>query len=371
LPHLVAHGRIIGHETPSVFFWTLAIWLAVAAWDDQQSALWQTLRFVCVGAAVGLAVGTRFSNLLLCPVVGVAAILGCTKKTLLRSAALGLVVIPLAALATFIGIWPRMWHDAIPHLHQAWEVLRKSHLGEMYLGREVLAPPWHYFPMYLLATTPLLILIGAFVIGTGRGLWRRERGYLLLLVWLLAPFGVAFSPVRQDGMRYILPVLAPVALLAGGGIDWVMAHARRVAFFLGLLVVGYLALALSRICPYYLDYFGEQTGGVANVAKHKWFEVGWWGEGIGQAVDWLNEHAAQKAAVARLVQPIHVTWFRSDLWQRLVDFPKPDTEWLIVNDLWIDSEHRTFKMPDDARLAYDVSIEGASLVRVYHREPPK
>src|SRR5262249_33913493 len=99
------------------------------------------------------------------------------------------------------------------------------------------------------------------------------------------------------------------------------------------------------MCGYCHDCLGEQTGGLANVAKHKWFEVGWWGEGIEQAVDWLNGHAAQKAAVARLVQPIHVTWFRSDLWQRLPAYPKPATEWLIIDGLWIDSAHTGFQGP--------------------------
>jgi 4-amino-4-deoxy-L-arabinose transferase-like glycosyltransferase len=371
LPHLVGHGRIIGHETPSVFFGTLAVWLALAAADDQDRPVWQGLRFLCVGVALGLAVGTRFTNLLAFPVAGVAAILHCRRETLWRTVGVGLAVIPLAAVATLVAIWPRLWHDPLPHLKAAWDVLRVQHLPEMYLGREVQAPPWHYFPAYLLATTPLLVLVCAFLAGGLRGALRRERVYLLLLVWLVAPFGVAFSPVRQDGMRYILPALVPVALLAGAGLDFVMARARRVAFPLGLLFVGYLGYACLRVSPYHIDYFGEQVGGAARVQRNGWFEVGWWGEGLGEAVAYVNRAAAQGASVARLVQPTHVTWLRGDLWARLHDAPRADTEWLLVNDLWIDSGHPGFAPPPDAQLVKEVTVDGAVLARVYHREPPR
>jgi 4-amino-4-deoxy-L-arabinose transferase-like glycosyltransferase len=367
LPHLVAHGRIVGHETPSVFLWALAVWLALAAADDQDRPLWQALRFVCVGVALGLAVATRFTNLLAAPVVGLSAILLCRRQTLLRTAAAGLFIIPTVGVATVVAVWPRLWHDAEAHLHAAWDVLKVQHLPEMYLGREVQLPPWHYFPMYLLATTPLLVLVAAFVIGGARGVWRRERAYLLLLAWLIFPFGVAYSPVRQDGMRYVLPVLLPVALLAGAGLDWLMANARRVQFLLGVVVVAYLARATLIVSPYELDYFGEQVGGVSNVAQKHWFEVGWWGEGIGEAVEWLNDHVPSGAKVARLVVPAHVTWLRSDLWPGLRDLPGGDAEWLFVNDLWIDTYGRGFTPPPDASLVHEVSVDGASLVKIYMR----
>lgn len=371
LPHLIAHGRIVGHETPSVFFWTLAVWLALLSADDQDRPVWQALKLVCTGVAFGLAVGTRFPNLLLAPVVGVAALLCCKRETLVRTALAGLVIVPIVAAATLVAIWPLLWHDALPHLRDALKVLSGQHLPETYLGNEVQKPPWHYFPAYLLATTPLLVAVCAFVIGAARGIVRRERAYLLVIVWLLAPFGVAFSPVRQDGMRYILPVLVPVSILAGAGLDWVMTHARRFTFVLGVLVVAYLINVDRRACPYYLDYYAEQVGGPRAVQDRRLFELGWWGEGLGEAVDWLNDHARNGAAVGRLVEPAHVTWLRGDLWKDLADRIKPETEWLLVNDEWIESGHQRWAAPPDFRLVHDVRVMGASLARVYHREPPR
>ncbi len=371
LPHLIGHARIVGHETPSVFFWTLAVWLALAAGDDQDHAAWQAVRFITVGVACGLAVGTRFPNLLVAPVVAAAVLLPARRATLVRTAGLGLVLIPLATAATFVAIWPRMWHDAIPHLRQAWDVLRIQHLPETYLGAEVQNPPWHYFPVYLLATTPLLVLILAFVAGGGRALLKRERALLLVAIWLLAPFGVAFSPVRQDGMRYILPVLVPVSLLAGAGLDLIMAHAPRLVFLLGLFVVADLGYTCAKIAPYDIDYFNEAVGGPKQAQARRRFDVGWWGEGLADAVEYINDNARPGAAVARLVQPAHVTWLRGDLWAHLSDDVRPDTEWILVNDLWIDSTRRGWTPPPDARLVHDVRVRGASLARVYRRGPER
>jgi 4-amino-4-deoxy-L-arabinose transferase-like glycosyltransferase len=365
LPHLVGHGRIVGHETPSVFFWTLAVWLALAAGDDQDRPGWQIVRLAAVGMACGLAIGTRFSNLLLLPVVAAATLVPTRRATVLRTTLVGLGVIPLVTAATFVAIWPRMWHDAVPHLRQAWDVLKIQHLPETYLGHEVQVPPWHYFPVYLLATTPVAVLVLAVVGGGVRAAWKRERAFLVVAVWLLAPFGVAFSPVRQDGMRYILPVLVPIAIAAGAGLDLAMAHAPRFVFPLGLALVAYLGWTAWRIAPYDIDYFNEAVGGPRNVQAHHWFDVGWWGEGLGEAVDVVNEQAVPNAAVARLVQPIHVTWLRGDLWARLSDEVRPDTEWILVNDLWIDSGHPGWTPPANARLVHEVEAEGAVLARVY------
>jgi hypothetical protein len=50
---------------------------------------------------------------------------------------------------------------------------------------------------------------------------------------------------------------------------------------------------------------------------------------------------------------------------------RPDTEWLLVNDLWVDSGHPGFQPPPGSQLVYEVTVQGAVLARIYHREPPR
>src|SRR5262249_43699768 len=219
------------------------------------------VRVAAVGVAVGLAAATRYPNLLVAPLVGALVLLETPRDRLLKTAALGIVIAPLVAAATFVAIWPLMWHDPIAKIRAGYEIMRQQHLAEPYLGSVVQVPPWHYFPVYLMATTPVVLLAAAFVGGAVRAAVLRAKGVLLLLLWLVAPLGVAFSPVRQDGVRYILPALPALAVAAAAGIDLLAVRSRNIFAALGLVLglVGYLGFTCLRIQPYDLDYFGEQV----------------------------------------------------------------------------------------------------------------
>src|SRR5262249_25289561 len=85
MPHLIAHSRVIGHETPSAFFWSLAVWLALRVNDahnrDEEvhyiapGSADLVVRLAAVGGAVGLAAATRYPNLLVPPLVGALVLL--------------------------------------------------------------------------------------------------------------------------------------------------------------------------------------------------------------------------------------------------------------------------------------------------------
>jgi hypothetical protein len=226
-----------------------------------------------------------------------------------------------------------------------------------------------------LAVTPVVLLGAALGLGAWRAAARRERGLLILLVWFVAPYAIAWSPVRQDGVRYVLPALVPLAIAAAAGLEQ-LAGALEGRFrhaFMGLAVAFglYLAIACARIQPYYLDYFGEAVGGTGGVQRRLLFETGWWGEGIAEAVDYVNAHAAPGAKLYKLVQPTHVNWFRDDLFR--AEAPSAGAaEWIVVNDAGVYTNDELarrprFVVPADAELVHDVRAGGASLVRVYHR----
>jgi 4-amino-4-deoxy-L-arabinose transferase-like glycosyltransferase len=371
-PHLVGHARVVGHETPSVFFWTLGVWLALRCFDDDGALVRR--RLVWVGVALGLACATRFANLLLSPVLGLTLLAMAPAAQRRRTVAWGLALGPAAALATFVAVWPRLWTRPFAHLDEAWQKLRLPHSLEPYLGRMLLEPPWHYFVVYVLAVTPVVVLAAALAGGAWRGPARRERGWIVVLVWLVAPFGIGWSPVRQDGVRYVLPVLVPLAIAAGAGAAhagaWAAERLRkpRAAWALGGVLGLYLVVTCARIAPYYIDYYGEAVGGAGRAQVRKLFEVGWWGEGIGEAVAYTNTHAAPGARLYKLMVPTHVNWFREDLWRAEVAAPFL-AEWIVVNDAGIRTAGGRFALPPDAELVHDVRAGGASLARVYRRAP--
>src|SRR5262249_9201021 len=66
LPPLVAHGQIVGHEAPTVLWWSLAILLSLTAWDgDGETPVAEATlrkRLAWIGVAIGVATASRFVN---------------------------------------------------------------------------------------------------------------------------------------------------------------------------------------------------------------------------------------------------------------------------------------------------------------------
>src|SRR6185503_1850349 len=89
-------------------------------------------------------------------------------------------------------------------------------------------PGWHYFALYTIVVTPIVISLLATAGGLWRGVERREwKSWLIVLAWLGAPYVIGRSPVRQDGVRYVLAVLVPIAVMAGAGLEQLGDAFRR------------------------------------------------------------------------------------------------------------------------------------------------
>jgi hypothetical protein len=140
-----------------------------------------------------------------------------------------------------------------------------------------------------------------------------------------------------------------------------------------LAVIGafgvYLTVTSVRVWPYFLDYYGEQVGGPYLVWKRQWFEIGWWGEGIEEAVAHVNANAAPGDLVYRGVEPVHVNWLREDLWTPALS--PPAARWVIVNDAGVRAaamRGTNIRLPEGYEADFVVRAQGAALVTVYKRK---
>jgi 4-amino-4-deoxy-L-arabinose transferase-like glycosyltransferase len=392
LPPLIAHSKVVGHESPTVLWWTLGLLLAITSFDNMpreeaiRPARFVTSRLVSVGIVLGIAVASRFVNVLLGPLLGMALVLAAPPELRKKTAWWGAILLPLIAFATLVLLWPRLWGDPIGQLIASWHKLNRPHGIEPYLGEMTNHPHPTYFVVYLFATTPVLVLILAGVglaVGAKFALTAifrkldahtealspvdhvRHKAHLILLAWLLVPLLVMASPVRQDGVRYILPSVAAIAALAAVGLAALATRLlRRVAqshLIAAVVIALYLGVVDARIHPYYLDYFGEQVGGSATVARRGWFETAWWGEGVDRAVHYVNEHAAINARVYRdCIAPIHLAWFRGDLWNSMAD-TAAQADWIVVYS----PASTSCPLPSNAQLRYSVTGSGMVLATVY------
>jgi 4-amino-4-deoxy-L-arabinose transferase-like glycosyltransferase len=369
LPPMVAHGQIIGHESPTVLWWSLGVLLALGAHDylspdDRKAAAMLRARLVWIGVAIGIATASRFVNGLLGVLCAVIVVVQAPPRWRRDTVRWGAWRMPVAALATVWAVWPRLWLHPIDKLGESFRMLSNLHAPEPWLGQITNAPGPHYFAFYLAATLPAGVALGV-VLGAVRMVRRRDRSALIAACWLVIPLGVAASPVRQDGVRYVMPCLLALALIAAAGFDQLALWLRlRHAFTaIAAAVVVYLAITVWRAHPYYLDYFAEQVGGAGAVARHGWFETAWWGEGVDRAVDYVNAHAAPGARVhRRCIEPAHLAWFREDLWAAMPDAPIEAT-WIVR---YAPQSHGC-TVPRDARPVYSVIHDGVVFAIVYQR----
>lgn len=353
LPPLVAHGQIVGHESPTVLWWSLAILLALRVNDDPALA---RRRLVSLGVVIGLAVASRFVNGLVGVLAIAIVVIGASNRK--RALVDSLMMAPIA-LVTLYVVWPRLWLHPIASLRASFAKLSQSHSPEPFLGAITSHPGPHYFLVYLAATLPLLILLGvaAYAVRAGK---ERNRSALVMAAWFVIPLAVVFSPVRQDGVRYVMPCVLALAMMSAAGMEFVARNYTRFAI---PAVALYLAVTLLRIHPYYLDYFGEHVGGPKTVAAHRWFETAWWGEGVDRAVAYVNANAAPNARVFReCIEPKHLAWFRADLWTPMTQNPA-EADWIVT---YAPTSHAC-PVPPTFHRVFTVDAQGATLAEVWTR----
>jgi 4-amino-4-deoxy-L-arabinose transferase-like glycosyltransferase len=371
LPPLVAHGQIVGHESPTVLWWSLGVLLSLGVHDrlpdDNRRAALRSiiLRMVAVGAVVGIAISSRFVNGLLGPLC-VLIIIVRAPAAWRQDTVKWIAITAVTAVVVFLAVWPRMWGQPLAHLNDSLKKLKGLHPAEPFLGKLTNVPGPHYFLVYLYATAPFGVLL-ATVGGLVRVGKQRTASLWIVVAWFVIPLAVIASPVRQDGVRYVMPCVIAVALLAAVGIDWLAtaleSRIRRAFPVLAGLVALYLAITLARTYPYYLDYFGEHVGGAGSVQKRRMLETAWWGEGLDRAIAYVNEHAPQNAAIEpECVLPGHLTWYRQDLWANITRSPRA-ADFIV----WYSPAVMPCTVPETFHEVFSVTHDGADLVRVYSK----
>ncbi len=143
-----------------------------------------------------------------------------------------------AGLALFIlAIAPWVWaiSRAIPDfLHYVLVTETAQRLATKALKRT--GPPWYFIPYLIAGALPWSIVL----ISSPRAIDRRDRSALYMLLWIAIPF-VFFSISQSKRPQYILPLMAPVALLVARiwrdpRLRWRVAAGVLVVFGVALMI---------------------------------------------------------------------------------------------------------------------------------------
>lgn len=275
-PALFAHGHLAHTDLFLATFWFIAA--------ASMAIYVRTLRIgwlVAAGLLLGAAAATKFSGVLLAPVL--------VFWLLIRrpSQVAGVFVLGLAAMAMFFAANPVLWVSPDVGLRDYLGAGIGRATGEMtrlrteYFGQiHVFRPPWHYAWLWTAIVLPPSFLVGiAPAIASMRRNW--VVPFCLLNMGVLYAALLLPSAPMHDGIRLLLPVLPFQCVLVGVGvirlIDFLetrFSDAARPWLEVLVVIAAITPAAASsvRIHPYQLSYVNFLVGGVRG-AEAKGLEV--------------------------------------------------------------------------------------------------
>ncbi len=262
-PNLLTHSRLATWDmlcTATLFAASYAVW----SWLQKPS--WG--RAVWSGLAVGLALISKYTALLLLPILIVFIISA-------RGHRLGFHFVIMSALALAV-VWISYWPDRDPfhyvrglaQVYQMGVPATGGHYLYYVMGTVYDAPQKIYYLMTFLLKTPIPLLIlffGSLIFRSRLEIKWRDLAFVTLPIGVLS-LSAAFDTYNFC-LRRVLPVYPFVILLAAQTVRIVRRQIPGAAFIwrLGVVLLGSMAgwLAMSAVCifPYHLSYFNESVGG--------------------------------------------------------------------------------------------------------------
>lgn len=349
LPPFVAYGKIQGLDATLVLFFTLAVYQFLLALESQRFK-----NYLLSAIFTGLAIGTKFNALLLFPLFLVLFLIKKPKWNWF------LFWLPFISLGIVFLLWPWLWQNPRYHL----EVTLNHWIGRVgmvFFGQHRILPIYYFLAMFFF-TTPLIILVllGFFFY---KKLFRSNFYNLASVLWFFAPFLISFYHLRQDSIRYVLTAYPPFALIVSVAV-WKLLNSQKNWQQLAVIstLMFYLLAINFSIYPYYLDYYNEAIGGPQYVARKNIFELGFYGEGIKEGLEYINKIAHPGQTVHYEIVPDDAPFRRSDL----IRLDKLGADYLIFNTVAKRVKHDKIKL-DGYHEIYSVKAMGAPFVWVYEK----
>lgn len=322
-PNLLANARLVTTDLGLACFMLLAIWW-LWRWLERPSRL----NLILTGILVGCTLATKFTGLLILPMLVLILLLypGYSHRRWPGLLGIGLV--------GYLTLWAVFRFDVGPvpgfalqlpipapfYPYSVWDtfmVIEEQPKPAYLLGQISDRGWWTYFPVALGVKTPLpTLLLGLW----GGATMLRRRGWRQSsVVWV--PFvlylGLAMTGRITIGYRHILPVV-PFLLMMAAHVGLVVADATtavwrawpvrlRVAVGALVLSVAWTAVGTLRLFPHQEAFFNEIAGGPANGAD--WL--------VDSNIDWGQDLILlQELLAERGIDDVYLGYFGTALPER-------------------------------------------------------
>ena len=196
-------------------------------------------------------------------------------------------------LATLILTWPSVWESPVSNLLAAAKYMSDfvQHTGPiLYFGQGIPPAelPWHYLPVWIGITTPLVFLALSLA-GTILHVRRPQKSYLPVYAWFTIPFAYAivFRPVMYDGWRHFYFLAPPMAVLAASAAQKLAVSSVPKFITYSLLSAGlaFPLVFMARNHPHFNVYFNPIVSGPAGAAGN--FDLDYWGLSFRKGLDYI------------------------------------------------------------------------------------
>lgn len=303
-PRQFGHAFYNARDIPTMSLWILAM-LTMSRLLEKPSFR----RAAEHGAACGLAMSMRMPSVFL-PVLTIGfLVLMWWKKTLDHDRRAGkiflvttLTVLVTSAMAVVV-FWPLLWESPLKNFSEALANMStvQNQPGGFYFGHRIFITPWHWIPVWMFITIPLLYT-ALFVVGLGvmiRDLLRDkllmvQSPHLPFLAWFFVPPIAIFvlqSPIF-DEWRHVYFIYPAFLIIACTGIKYAYesfanirpAYALHVFLSLGLLHVLCIGFWMMRNHPFQYVYFSVPSRFIEGN-----FELDYWGISFKQGLEKVLE----------------------------------------------------------------------------------
>lgn len=376
-PRLFAHGFYNPKDITALFFFTLSIWTMLRFLEKKTA-----LRLIIHALCTALAISTRMFGLLI-PFFTLIFLWVQARPRM--ATPYSLILFPSLTLALFLT-WPLLWHSPATNFLGAIIDNTSRTGGGFYFGREITGNPWHYLPVWIGITTPIvysiLFLTGFFTgilslssrvarapcaQGAGRIEGLSFLWFTLSIVALMIlPIGI-FNEWRH--MLFLYPAFLLIAL---EGLAWLLLALKKMPALSWKIASGVLACVIGlqmlstsvwmiRNHPFEYAYFS--LPGIGEL-----FDRDYWGLSYRAGLEWIiHNDSRQRIRIytAGRVGKAAADTLPIEEWNRL-EFVDPDSaDYILV--------HRTgskeLVLPPETKL-HSITVDGMELLALYRGPNP-
>jgi hypothetical protein len=289
-----------------------------------------------------------------------------------------------------ILLWPYLWGDPIGRFIESFKVMSKYPWDgfNLYMGEYAWAAnvPWHYIPVWLIITTPILytvffvagffVIIKNFIVNPFKYYLKKKENLIFLLCFII-PLAtvIIFKSVLYNEWRQMYFIYPPFLLISLGGMVSLYNFFKSRLKFRNSVSTIKIILTLLLICslantsyfmvnnhPYQGFYFNVLAGKDMAEAKYN-FDIDTLGTPFKQALEYILKNDSRKNII--------ISYVNKPVYLNAAILPAEERKKLVFKEILKDSDyfitdyryHRLeYSFPDEV---YSIKINGVKITSVY------